>query len=254
MWIGRCGNGEIAVHDQMLSRVSFYSATGAFQRQQLTDAVLIWGCEADGSLIGATSTGASQTEQRGNVVRIAPSGAVTTLATNRLLIQIMMLGARMRASVGAARVVFGNGETPSVTLQRAGTTAPRTVAVGVSNRPPSEAQRSAAIEEWAHVMHGTPADYDRMRRFFADFPSATALPAYNGLFIDDATRTLWVERSVPGAGETILERRSLDDGTLTGLVRVPRDVRPLDVHGGRLVALFQNPETDEEELQVYALP
>lgn len=252
VWIGRCGTNEIAVFDQQQSRVSFYSAAGAYLRQQPNEAVLIFGCDANGSLVGANSAAIGRTEQRGGIVRYPGTGAAQPLASDQLLLQVMMLGARMRATVGAEAIVYGNGQSATVTLARPGTPS-RTIPAGAPNRAPSDAQRTAAIEEYVHVFTGTSAEYDRLRTLYAKMPSATTLPAYNGLFLDNTTDVLWVERSLPGAGETLLERRTLA-GTLTALVRIPRDLKLCDVHDGQLVAVFQDPDSGVEELQLYALP
>jgi len=100
-------------------------------------------------------------------------------------------------------------------------------------------------------MPGSKADQAITRRYARRTPFAPVLPAYSALMFDDITRLLWVQQSVAGDGETVLERRTLT-GALQATVRIPVELDVFSVRNNVLVARSTNAD-GEQSLVLYRL-
>jgi len=161
------------------------------------------------------------------------------------------MAATLRMTAAPGMMVYGAGDSARVfVLGDSG--APRSVRAGVALRKPSEVQRDAAIEQVVMSMPGTKADMEITRTYARRIPAAPVLPSYSALMFDEVTRLLWVQQSVAGDGETVLERRTLT-GVLQSTVRIPAELDVFSVRNNVLVARSTNAESGEQSLVLYRM-
>jgi hypothetical protein len=250
-WVGVCADSVFA-YDRLESRVSVHTRDGRYARQQgAAGTATVFACTADGAVLAVAPTGGNGA--RGDVITIARDGSSRVVARNVLLAEMRPLGARMRVASDGDYIAFGAGDSAFVSLLQVSTGRLTRVPAGIAGRAPSAGQLDAAIEALATQIRGTQAETDMMRTRLRRMPAARALPAYGELFVDAPSASLWAVRTLPGNSETVIERRRFD-GTVTQLVRIPRDLTVFDVRDGRVLALAVDVDSGVEELHVYVPP
>ncbi len=254
-WVGECARDSVFVFDRIQNRLSVFSASGHYVRQRaLTRDPVIVACATDGTIALAQRSGAPPspaTPTRGQIVRLDDRDREIARATDVLFGGERPMAATLRMTAAPGMMVYGAGDSARVfVLGDSG--APRTVRAGVALRKPSEVQRDAAIEQVVMSMPGTKADMEITRTYARRIPAAPVLPSYSALMFDEVTRLLWVQQSVAGDGETVLERRTLT-GVLQSTVRIPAELDVFSVRNNVLVARSTNAESGEQSLVLYRL-
>ncbi len=252
-WIGECARDSVFVFDRMQNRVSVFAADGRYARQfTLASNPVGISCAGPGTLAAMVPAATPGRGPRAyGTIRLGDlAGREHTTIDDVFLGEQLPLGAVLRMTAGAGMFVFGAGDSAAVEVREAGG-ARRRMPVGIGERAPTTAQRDAAID--AAVMSVSDGDRSmdaRMRTMMQRMPAVKTLPAYTGLFIDASSRSLWVLRSVPGDGDTVLERRTFD-GTLHDVVRIPREVEVFGVHDDVLMARATDADSGMESLVLY---
>lgn len=252
-WIGECARDSVFVFDRMQSRMSVFTADGRNVRQRVLarDPVML-ACASNGTfalvqLAGAPSPGVPS---RGNIVRVDGSDRELARVNDVLLGRERPLAAALQIAAAPDLLIYGAGDSARVFVL-ADSSAPRSVRAGIALRTPTDSQRNAAIEQLVMSMPGSKADQAITRRYARRTPFAPVLPAYSALMFDDITRLLWVQQSVAGDGETVLERRTLT-GALQATVRIPVELDVFSVRNNVLVARSTNAD-GEQSLVLYRL-
>ncbi len=253
-WIGECARDSVFVFDRMQNRLSVFTPDGRYARQVvLASNPVSVSCVGAGTLAAVVPGGTPGPRSYGAIRFGDLSGSEQATIDDLFLGEQLPLGATLRMTSGAGVFVFGAGDSAVAELRDAGSGTRRRIPVGIDGRSPTAAQREAAIDALVlNVSDGDRAMDARMRTMMQRMPAVKTLPAYTGLFVDAATRSLWARRSVPGDGETVLERRAFD-GTLHGTVRIPRELEVFSVHGDVLVARAADASSGEESLVLYRL-
>jgi len=255
-WVGRCQDGVIMAFDGKQSRLSYFTASGGRFSRQRVSAVLetVYGCHADGTVVGIARGQSSGSTMRGDVVALLASDSVLRVHRDVLVQEALPLGAALHVAVGRTGLVFGSSDSAFVWLYPSRDASPRRMQAGIANRSPSDEQRAEAIRVLARTFHGTPEDYARNERIYARLPRARMLPAFSSIFVDARRERLWVVRSHPGDAELLLECRALTpSGADVRLVSIPVKLRPLDVLDGRLLAFEEDPTSGLGALRIYAV-
>jgi len=253
-WLGECGRDSVYAFDSMQNRISVFAVDGKFVRSFAPPSALVGfvRCTLDGTMLYVASSSAADMTRRGAIQTSDNTGRLLYRSPDLLLEEGRPLGKSIKVAIAPEGMAYGNGDSAFVTMLSVRGATPHRVPAGAAGREPTQANRNAAVEYWATAIKGTEYEYEQMRVRIRKLPPVKTLPAYTDVFIDVATKALWVKTSTFGDPSTILERRSLD-GAMQGTATLPPGLEIQQIRSDVLMATRVDAKTGEEFLVTYRL-
>ena len=253
-WLGECGRDSVYAFDVMQNRISVFAPDGKFVRSFAPPAPLVGfvRCTLDGTMLYVASGNTLGAIRRGAIQTSDNTGKLLYRSPELLLDEGRPLGTSIKIAIAPQVVAYGNGDSAFVTMMSVRGETPHRVPAGLAGREPTVANRNAARDYWATAIKGAEYDYERMRDMIRKLEPVKTLPAYTDVFIDVATKAMWVKTSTFGDPSTILERRGLD-GARQGTATLPPGLKIQQIRGDVLVAMLPDAKTGEQVLVTYRL-
>ena len=253
-WLGECGRDSVYAFDVMRNRISVFALDGKFVRSFAPPAALVGfvRCTLDGTMLYAASGSTLGMTRRGAIQTLDNTGKLLYRSPELLLDEGRPLGNSIRIAIAPDGMAYGTGDSAFVTMMTVRGETPRRVPAGLAGREPTAANRNAAMEYWATAIKGAEYDFERIRGIIRKMPPVKILPAYTDVFIDVATKALWIKTSTFGDPATILERRG-PDGAKQGVATLPPGMNIQQIRGDVLTAIIADAKTDVQMLVTYQL-
>lgn len=260
-WIGACGGNEVVVHDYMINRLTFVqmggNATTVPAVRVRTPAVItstILQCDALGrmAMVVPTSDRKSAGPASGTIQLFDRDGASLGKLGPMFVDESRPLGASIKLALGDGGMYYGAGDSAFVTKYDFFRKRTSAFDVLLSSRAPTQANRDAAIEYWATLIRGTEREYEMVRTMLRRLPPVTTVPFYSGIFFDQTEQMLWLQTSVLGDANTVLQRYT-PQGRPLGRLLLPPNLQVFQIGNGHLVARVSDRDSGEESLVVYRI-
>jgi hypothetical protein len=255
-WVGACGGTDVTIYDRMLNRLTAFAFAGnsvdrpdARVRTLPVTASTVIQCDGTGRMAVAVPV-EFQPGATGNLLLFDRTGTSLGSLGPMFLDEGRPLGTSIKLTLGGGRLMYGAGDSAFMHVYELSTKRTTRMALPHVPRAPTEANRTATIEYWATLIRGTERDYERMRTMLRRMPPAKTVPVFSGLFFDEGQPALWVQTSVLGDANTVLDRYT-PDGRANGRLLLPPDLLVYQVSGGVVVARCSDADTGEQSLVMY---
>lgn len=252
-WVGECARDSVFAFDNMQNVISVFDANGKYVRSfsPPVPQTVMMRCGVDGTIAYVIAGARVGTTSRGGMQTYSSAGKLLYRSGDIFLDEGRPLGKSIKFSIADNTLIFGDGENADVMLSTAAGTSRRKVSTGLAGRAPTDANRAGALVYWTKYL-GRPADYEVTRRYLISLPPVTVLPAYSDLFIDDISKAAWIQTSVLGDPNTVLERVGLD-GVSQGRVTLMPNLIIQQIRGDVVVAKNSDAITGAESVLTWKL-
>jgi hypothetical protein len=267
-WMGRCGERTATVWDFSLLRFTSIDDIGQIvEQRRLEDRFdvprppALLACSRTGHIALLLRLGGERIPGREISVLTAPlyimsSAGVPTLLDGSAPVIEWINDERMYRPVSMtthfaifeSHVYVARSDSPVIEAYDLGGRLEGTVTLDLVRRTPTDSHvRRNAEERTAFI-----ADRASRARFvdqFMDLPRPDYLPYHNGIHLDPVGR-LWVLISFPGDPTTALRAHTLS-GEVVGEVRVPADLRVLEIGSDYVLGSIEDSGTLEPKVALY---
>lgn len=253
-WVGECGRDTVYAYDYMANRVSTFTAAGVLVKTSTPPVgeVAVMRCTVDGNMLYVASASNRGMSSFGAIQTADAAGKFLYRGPEVLLRENRPLAPSISIAIGPDGIVYGTGDSTFVRSMSIRGEGVRKLPFGQLGRAPTEANRTASINYWATQIRDTQEGYEKMRQMLRKLPPVKTLPAYNDLFVDITTKSIYLKTSNLGDPATVLDRLG-PDGVTQGRVTLPPDLEVQQIRTDVLLAKQTDPATGEQLLVRYRL-